>query len=197
MSTNIATLTKTFLRRFLRLISENSAKDKGLNAIPFNETQRQQAVDEYGLTTLEEVARYKEIVQQAAFVCETPMALMSICDGERQFFKARVGIQSNEVPRKWAFCGQAVLEPYEVFEVEDAGFDIRFANNPLVVDEPYIRFYAGVPLVNSEGYPLGTLCVLDQQPKKLTGDQRLQLKLLTQELIVAIEVARQSSQLPP
>ena len=197
MSTNITTLVRMLLRRFWRLLSENMMEDEDLPAVPFNEAQRQQVVDEYGLGSPDEVPQYNEIVQQAAFVCETSMALMSICDGTRQFFKARVGIESIEVPRKWALCSQAILEPYEVFEIQDTTLDLRFASNPLVTDEPYIRFYAGVPLVNSEGYPLGTLCVLDQQPKKLTADQKLQLKLLTQELIVAIEVAQQSSPPPP
>lgn len=154
--------------------------------LPFNEIQRQQAVEESHLNSDEAIAAYQEIIEQAAFVCEVPIAAMSILDGDRLLFKAKVGLDGSEIPRDWAFCGHAILDPYQVFQVEDASLDPRFAENPLVVDDPNIRFYAGVPLVNSEGYPLGTLCVLDQKPRKLTEDQELQLKLLTQKLMIAI-----------
>jgi GAF domain-containing protein len=164
---------------------------------PFNELQRQKVVEEYDLNSLQSVKQYEEIVQQAAFVCGTPIALMSIPDGDRQFFKAKTGLDGTEVPREWAFCSHAILAPYEVMEVEDTQLDARFADNPLVVEDPTIRFYAGVPIVSVEGYPLGTLCVLDQKPRKLTEDQKLQLKLLTQELIIAIELhQRLDSQQP-
>lgn len=154
--------------------------------LPFNETQRQQVVEEYQLNSPDIVEAYQEIVQQAAFVCEVPIAAMSVLDGDRQFFKVRVGLDVDETPRDWAFCNHAILCPYEIFVVEDASTDPRFAENPLVLNDPNIRFYAGVPLVSSEGYPLGTLCVIDQKPRKLTADQELQLKLLTQRLMVAI-----------
>lgn len=154
--------------------------------MPFNEAQRQRAVEEWQLNSNEIVEAYQEIVQQAAFVCDVPIAAMSVLDGDRLLFRASVGLDGTEIPRNWAFCGHAIIEPYQVFQVEDASLDPRFANNPLVTGDPNIRFYAGVPLVNSEGYPLGTLCVIDQEPRKLTADQELQLKLLTQKLIITI-----------
>lgn len=187
MFQNIASQVKNSLRRLWAKATVNPAKAKANP--PFNELQRQRVVEEYDLNSSQTVKQYEEIVQQAAFVCETPIALMSIPDGDRQFFKAKSGLDAVEVPRDWAFCGHAILAPYEILEIEDTYADARFAQNPLVVADPSIRFYAGIPLVSTEGYPLGTLCVLDQVPRKLTEDQRLQLKLLTQELIVAIEVA--------
>lgn len=168
--------------KFKRLLSSGDSN----TPLPFNEDQRQRVVEECQLNSPEVVEAYQEIVEQAAFVCEVPIAAMSVLDGDRQFFKAKVGLSTSETPRDWAFCNHAILCPYEIFVVEDASADPRFVENPLVVDDPNIRFYAGVPLVSSEGYPLGTLCVIDQKPRKLTADQELQLKLLTQKLMVAI-----------
>ncbi len=189
---NIATRIKILIKRVWLFITGNSAKSPALPPIPFNESQRQQVVDEYGLSSPGEVEQYNAIVQQAAFVCETPIALLSICDRGRQFFKSQIGLQATEAPRRWAFCAHAVLEPYSLFQIEDAMLDSRFAQNPLVTGEPKIRFYAGIPLISSEGYPLGTLCVIDQQPRKLSESQELQLKLLAQEMVVAIELQKQS-----
>jgi GAF domain-containing protein len=171
----------------LNQIWNGSLVPEDADPLPFNELQRQQAVEESHLNSDETVAAYQEIVQQAAFVCEVPIAAISVLDGDRLLFKASIGLDRRQIPRQWAFCGHAILEPYQVFQVEDASADPRFAENPLVVNDPNIRFYAGVSLVNSEGYPLGTLCVIDQVPRKLTEDQELQLKLLTQKLMIAIE----------
>lgn len=185
MSQNIANQIKAIFSR----LWANAPQNTELVA-PFNENQRQQAVVESGLNIPGSVEKYENIVQQAAFVCETPIALMSILDGDRQFFKAKLGLEVDETPRDWAFCNHAILNPYDVLEVEDATKDARFATNPLVTDDPNIRFYAGVPLVNPEGYPLGTLCVIDSSPRTLSSDQKLQLKLLAQELMVAIELQK-------
>lgn len=183
MFENIASKLILNLKRIWFNISDSRDNSTPL---PFNEAQRQKAVEECQINSNETVAAYQDIVQQAAFVCDVPIAAMSVLDGDRLLFKAKVGLDGTEIPREWAFCGHAILEPYQVFQVEDASLDPRFAENPLVADDPNIRFYAGVPLVNSEGYPLGTLCVIDQKPKRLTKDQELQLKLLTQKLIIAI-----------
>jgi GAF domain-containing protein len=186
MLKNIATRIKTFLKPIWLFVGGFSSNGRTLAPIPFNEEQRQRAVVQYGLNNAEMVEEYQVIVGQAAYACKTPIALVSICDGNRQFFKAGMGLDGDEAPREWAFCGHAIADPYEILEIEDTTLDPRFARNPLVVGPPRIRFYAGVPLISSEGYPLGTLCVIDQEPKKLTEDQKLRLKLLAQNLIVEI-----------
>lgn len=182
MLKNFANRIGMTLKRFWLKVNQSGTA----TPVPFNETQRQKAVEEFQLNMPDTVDAYQEIVQQAAFVCDVPIAAMSILDGNRLLFKARVGLADEEIPREWAFCGHAIIEPDEVFQVEDASLDARFADNPLVTDDPNIRFYAGMPLLSSEGYPLGTLCVIDQEPRKLTDDQEWQLKLLTQKLMIAI-----------
>jgi len=186
MIENIATRIKAVLKRIWLIIRGFGAKKGALPPKPFNEKHRQRAVVEYGLNTPEAIKEYDEIVQQAAFICESPIALMSISDGDRQLFKSRIGLESSEAARDLVFCSYAILDPYRILEIEDTELDPRFADNPLVVGNAKIRFYAGVPLVSPEGYPLGTLCVLDQQPRKLTEDQKLNLKLLAQYLIIEI-----------
>lgn len=115
----------------------------------------------------------------AAEMCGTQTALLSFVDRDRQWFKARIGTDVQQTPRELAFCAHAILDPDQVMEIPDAAADLRFATNPLVVDEPHIRFYAGAPLLDSERHALGTLCVLDPAPRTLSDRQRGALQKLS------------------
>lgn len=106
----------------------------------------------------------------ASAVTDTPVALLTVLSNRRQWFKARVGLDVVETPRSWAFCSYTVLQG-EVFLVEDASNDARFANNPLVTGSPHIRFYAGAPLRDASGFALGALCAIDTQPRRLSPTQ--------------------------
>jgi excisionase family DNA binding protein len=134
--------------------------------VPSNERARLAAVGASGLVDTDEEARFDRIVRLASMVTGSPIALISLLTSTRQWFKARVGLEPRETPRDWAFCSHAVMQD-ELFVVEDALDDERFRNNPLVQQEPHIRFYAGVPLRDRSGQPLGTLCVIDREPRRL------------------------------
>lgn len=120
---------------------------------------------------------FDRLVRLAAQVTECPMALVTVLAGQRQWFKARVGLELRETPRDWAFCSQA-LDSGEAFVVGDAAGDARFAANPLVTRPPHVRFYAGVPLEDAQGRRFGTLCVLDREPRRLRARELRALREL-------------------
>ena len=127
--------------------------------------------------------RFDRIVRLASLVTESPIALISILTAKRQWFKARIGLQVHQTPREWAFCSHAILQDAP-FVVEDALSDERFAGNPLVLADPHIRFYAGVPLRDKSGMAMGTLCVIDREPRKLRSAE---LQALTDLAAIATE----------
>ncbi len=120
-----------------------------------------------------------EFVEIAATICDTPIALISILDEKRQWFKAKIGLDVTETPIEDSFCQYTLYSPDSIMVINDALADKRFVNNPLVVGDPHIRFYAGAPLVTPEGNVLGTICTIDKKPKEITERQKKALCLLS------------------
>lgn len=157
--------------------------------IPRNETQRLRALHAYKiLDTLAEQA-YDDLTCLAAQICDAPIALISLVDRDRQWFKSRVGLDAEQTSRKVSFCAHAIHHPGELLEVEDALEDQRFAGNPLVTGHPHIRFYAGMPIVDAAGLALGTLCVIDRKPRVLKQAQRRSLKALSRQVMAQIRLS--------
>lgn len=157
--------------------------------LPPDEEQRLEALARYEvLDTLPE-ASFDELVRLAAEICDTPIALMSLVDANRQWFKSAVGLDIKETPRSVAFCAHAILER-EMFTVADAARDDRFARNPLVVGSPHLRFYAGAPIQPATGSAIGTVCVLDRVPRVLSDFQRNALRVIGEQVTAQLELRR-------
>jgi diguanylate cyclase (GGDEF)-like protein len=163
--------------------------------IPVTEAARAAELHELGiLDTIPEQA-YDDITFLASKICEAPIALVSLVDKDRQWFKSRVGLDTTETPRDVAFCAHAILDPTDLLVVPDALSDRRFADNPLVTEDPSIRFYAGAPLVTSNGNALGALCVMDTETRQLTDEQTQSLQALSRQVIAQLELRRTVAEL--
>jgi GAF domain-containing protein len=159
-----------------------------------NEKQRLKVLWQYEVldTVPEEV--FDDLTELAARICEAPMALISLVDEDRQWFKSKVGTDVSETSRDISFCTYAITQP-GLFIVPDAALDKRFADSPLVTAEPKIRFYAGAPLVTPDGYALGTLCVIDKVPRELRPEQKEALSILAHHVVSQLELRRRSREL--
>lgn len=133
---------------------------------------------------------FDDVTLLATHTCGTPIALVSLVDEKREWFKSRVGLDLPEVPLEMSFSAHAILEPGEPFIVPDAENDRRFADNPLVTGDPHIRFYAGIPLVSPEGFALGTMCVIDREPRQLTPSQLDCLRAIARQVIQQLILRR-------
>jgi GAF domain-containing protein len=159
-----------------------------------NEKKRLKVLWQYEvLDTLPE-ALFDDLTELAAGICEAPIALISLVDEKRQWFKSRFGTTVNETSRDISFCAHAIRQS-GLFIIPDATKDARFASNPLVISEPKIRFYAGAPLITPDGYALGTLCVIDKVPRELRPEQLQALRILARHIVTQLELRRRSQQI--
>lgn len=158
--------------------------------LPTNERARLAALYDYAVLDSEAESAYDDLTLLASQIFQTPIALISLVDSERQWFKSRVGLAAQETPRDFAFCAHAIRQPGEVMQVPDAQLDARFTDNPLVTGAPYIRFYAGAPLLTADHHALGTLCVIDEVPRTLTPKQTALLQVLSRQVVQLLELRR-------
>jgi two-component system, NtrC family, sensor kinase len=136
-----------------------------------NEAARVAALNRYAILDSEPEESFDDLVILAAHICQTPMAMLSLVDDHRQWFKSKFGVQVGETPRESSICAHAIQQG-DLFVVPDTLQDERFRENPLVTGEPHVRFYAGAPLINEDGFALGTLCVVDREPRELDAEQK-------------------------
>ena len=154
-----------------------------------DETARLAALRQYRILDTEPERAFDDLALLASHICETPIALITLVDADRQWFKARTGIAETETPRAISFCAHAIRQ-HGLFIIQDARKDERFRDNPFVTGGPHVRFYAGAPLVTPEGHALGTLCVIDSVPRTLTAAQREALDALRRQVQAQLELRR-------
>jgi len=158
------------------------------------ETARLAALRRYRILDTRPEQAFDDLTLLASQICGTPIALITLVDEDRQWFKSRVGIDATETARSIAFCAHAIAQD-DLFVVPDTLADERFRESPLVLGEPWVRFYAGSPLLTHDGHALGTLCVLDKVPRELTEAQAKALRVLARLAVTQLELRRHSKEL--
>ncbi|MBD9479765.1 GAF domain-containing protein [Pseudoxanthomonas sp. PXM02] len=154
------------------------------------ERQRQHVLDRYHVVDSLPATVYDDLVQVAAALCGTPIAVVSLIDRDRQWFKARLGLEDHETTRDTAVCDHAIRQPDELLEIQDLSEDARFNQFPIVTGDLKARFYAGMPLVTGDGEALGTVCVVDTQPRRLSGQQKASLRSLARVTMALLDAHR-------
>ena len=153
--------------------------------IPENEAERLNTLRGYEILDTHPEDRFDDLTRLAALICSTPISLISLVDEDRQWFKSKTGLEVCQTPREEAFRAHAIMSP-ELLLVPDATRDPRFANNPLVLGELHVRFYAGAPLTAPNGHHLGALCVIDRVPRQLSGEQQESLRILGRQVMAQV-----------
>ncbi|MBB2756525.1 UNVERIFIED_ORG: signal transduction histidine kinase [Xanthomonas campestris] len=171
------------------VLSDPAAEPLPCAAKPPSEALRLQALRSYGILDTPREAAFEDITRLASIICQTPIALISLVDAERQWFKSELGMGERETPLFKSMCAHALLDS-DVLVVPDTREDVRFARNPLVTGEAPLHFYAGAVLKTSEGLPLGTVCVLDRQPRQLSAEQVDALRALARQTMAQLELRR-------
>ncbi len=162
--------------------------------LPEDEGDRLNTLRGYGILDTHPEERFDELTRLAASLCSAPIAFISLVDEDRQWFKSRIGIEACQTARRDAFCAHAILSQ-ELFIVPDARQDPRFATNPLVLGEPYVRFYAGAPLTAAKGHNLGALCVMDRTPRQLNHEQLDALRILSRQVMAQVTLGKNLEEL--
>lgn len=162
--------------------------------LPKNEVKRIKILWQYDVLDTAPEKVFDELTELASLICGAPIAMISLIDEDRQWFKSKVGVSISETSRDVSMCAHAIMQK-KLFIVPDATRDKRFKNNPLVTGKPKIRFYAGAPLITPNGHALGTLCVIDKVPRKLTTDQKQALRVLARHVMTQLELRRHTREL--
>lgn len=157
--------------------------------VPENESARLEALRQYEILDTDPEESFNDLTRLAAYICNTPIALITLIDEHRQWFKSKVGVSAEETDRGVSFCAHAIMQDGP-FIVRDALDDVRFRTNPMVTADPHIRFYAGSPLISPEGFKIGTLCVVDSKPRELTREQIAALRVLSNQVITQLDLRR-------
>lgn len=157
---------------------------------PSEETDRLNVLDSYRILDTPPEQQYDDITDIASSICNTPIALITLIDKDRQWFKSKKGIEISETPREHAFCARTITQPQCILEVPDATKDKRFSKNPFTLNDPYVIFYAGAPLNTPSGHCLGTLCVIDSKPGRLDERQKEALRVLASQTVQLLEARK-------
>jgi PAS domain S-box-containing protein len=160
-----------------------------------NELERLKRLENYKILDTEAELDFENITQLAAAICDAPISLITFVDKHRQWFKSHYGIDESETPIEYSFCAYAIQSPHEPFIVTNAQIDERFKDNPFVTGAPNIKFYAGIPLVDEDQYALGTLCVIDQEARRLNNTQLEALKVLARQVVILLELRKNKADL--
>jgi len=166
-----------------------------IGKVPDNESERLKALKEYSILDSLPEQDFEDITRIASEICQTPISLITLIDTNRQWFKSNRGLNVTETPRDYAFCAHAINTPKSILTVNDSRKDERFFDNPLVTGYPNVIFYAGIPLINPEGFSLGTLCVIDNKPRELTETQLDSLRALSNQVVKLFEFRKTNAML--